>query len=142
VAILEALRYLVRTPAGGGDARASACLRALERLERHFGSPLARAALQEGRALMAAADGSLEDAATLFSRAGDAWEDGVFPLREARARAASAQTLRRAGHDADADGQHERARAILASLAVQIPGDELRSAFARAADAMLMARES
>jgi len=137
VTILEADRYLVRRSAEGVDDRITACETALERLERHFGSRPAKAALLEARGLKAAAVGLATESATFFSRAADAWQQGVFPLREARARAAAAHALRRGGRDAEAASEHERAQTILTSLADQIPSDEPRSSFVRVAEAML-----
>ncbi len=137
-AVLEALRHLVRRPTERADPRIHTCLQVLERLARHYDSPEANASLEEARALLAAADGSFEESADRNIAAAEAWQAGVFPLWEARARAAAAHALRHVGRDAEANSQRARAQALLASLAEQIPDEEHQTSFTRVADAMLL----
>lgn len=135
--VLEALRYL--TGKGAPDARtgATACLQALGRLQRHYASPGANAALEEARALQAAADGSTPEAAALWARAADAWQAATYPLREAHARAAAVRALRAARRDQDARTQKARAERVLARLSEQIPDEELLASFARSSRSLL-----
>lgn len=136
-AVLVAARHLASRPHPDADAMVAACLEALSRLERQYGSAEAKASLEEGRALEAAAGGAKEETATLWARAADLWRAASFPLREARALAAATRVLRLAGHHAEGKASHERAEALLATLTEQIPTKDRRESFARDARGML-----
>ncbi|HKI59377.1 MAG TPA: AAA family ATPase [Trueperaceae bacterium] len=137
VAVLEALRHLARGSAANGGAGVTACLNALQDLERRYGSAEAQAALQEGRALRAMQDGPSTRVAELWVQAADHWQAGTFPLREARARAAAARALDREAGRNVGEAQRERAQLLLSTLAEQIPSVELRDSFARVTRAIL-----